>query len=183
MIEEKDIDVEALRKTLSQINAQFATVGLKFYFVQDISSNLSGAELVLASKDNVLIETLPAGKLGLPSEARPVYNYSDESGIALKLLHPTVLILTKMKRWAVNYNSTRPKTVLKTESDESDLHWLVHWLAANGLTIDFDNYAGKTKEELLRIVRLYKSESAHKYGVNFQDTLRMAIKPNDWVLL
>ena len=47
---------------------------------------MSGSELVFASRGNVLIETLKAGSLGLPSVAEPVYKIQHESGFSTSLL-------------------------------------------------------------------------------------------------
>ncbi|KAJ7063672.1 hypothetical protein C8F01DRAFT_984949, partial [Mycena amicta] len=148
---------------------------------EEIHGDLSGDELVRASKHNVLIETLQAGTLGLPSVAGPVYDYRQESGSVLRLLHPGVLILTKMNRWAQNCDSTRPQTVKKNLSDAQDLRWLVHWLADREMTINFDGYAGKPKEELLRFVRLFRAKFAE--DAHFCDTLSRVLTPNDWDLL
>ncbi|KAJ7180719.1 hypothetical protein C8R46DRAFT_985749, partial [Mycena filopes] len=185
LVEIKDTNLLELRQKLSEFSKQFASsADLKFYFVQEIRgdlSGLSGDELVRASKDNVMIETLQTGTLGLPTVAGPVYDYLDESGAVLSVLHPGVLILTKIKRWARSCDSTRPQTAQKNASDARDLRWLVHWLADHETTIDFDGYAGKTKEELLQFVRLYRSKLAE--DTLFCDTLSRAIKPNDWDLL
>ncbi|KAJ7222314.1 hypothetical protein GGX14DRAFT_352512, partial [Mycena pura] len=118
---------------------------------KETNPDLSGEGLVRASRDNVLIETLQTGTLGLPSVAGPLY-------AVLNVLHPRVLILTKMKRWSQNCNSTHPRTMMKNASDARDLRWLVLWLATNDMTIDFEGYAGKTKEELLQFVRLYRAK-------------------------
>jgi len=143
--------------------------------------DLHGDELVRASKHNVLIETLPAGTLGLPSVAGPVYKVDYESRISIEILHPGILILTKMKRWHFNRDSTRPKTVLKNISDRRDLDYLVAWLVDNEMTIEFELYQGKTKDYLLNFVRSYR-EQVGRDEVLMQ-ALKSAMKPLDWDLL
>ena len=98
----------------------------------------------------------------------------------IEILHPSILILTKMKRWYHNLESTRPATVRKNISDRRDLDFLVLWLANNGMTIEFELYEGKPKEELLKFVRKYRE----KVGENeLMETLKIAMKPLDWDLL
>ncbi|GBE90122.1 hypothetical protein SCP_1801460 [Sparassis crispa] len=74
---------------------------------------------------------------------------------AITILHPSILILTKFKRWSVSHMSTRPKTVRKTASDRDDINFLIAWLAERNISIQFELYQGKTKVELLRMVRQF----------------------------
>lgn len=57
-----------LRPQVSKIDKHFAQLGLKYYFVPMLVDGLEGEQLVLANRENVLVETLPTGSLGLPSE-------------------------------------------------------------------------------------------------------------------
>ncbi|KAF9068491.1 hypothetical protein BDP27DRAFT_1327126 [Rhodocollybia butyracea] len=171
-----------IRQQLSTLNQQFAEAGLKFYFVKELSGSLTGEQLVRANKGNVMIETLQAGQLGLPKTAGPIYELRVESGPVFNLLHPGVLILTKMNRWSVNRESTRPKTIRKQRSDTNDLRWLVIWLAAEQFTIDFDNYKGKTREQLLGLVSVYR-ETMCAEDKELMEALKKAMKPADWILL
>lgn len=90
-------------------------------------------------------------------------------------------MLTKMKRWYHNRESTRPKTVAKSHSDKRDLDYLVAWLAEKDMTIEFEKYEGKEKEELLKYVRCYLRMFS-KDEILMAD-LVMAVKPDDWRLL
>ncbi|KDQ11380.1 hypothetical protein BOTBODRAFT_35458 [Botryobasidium botryosum FD-172 SS1] len=181
LIQIRDKDVQQLRKLLAEHSKHFAELGLKLFYVKELQGDLTGDQLVRASKGNTMIETLQAGTLGLPSVAGPVYEYQAESGIVLELLHPGVLILTKMKRWWVNRDSTRPKTVAKRLSDQRDLRYLVRWLTDNGMTIEFEQYQGKSKEELMQYVRTLRDVFSE--DTDFVQTLRQAVKPADWDLL
>ncbi|KAF9443049.1 hypothetical protein P691DRAFT_713773 [Macrolepiota fuliginosa MF-IS2] len=171
----------ALRSYLQELSNQFASAGIKLYFVKESLGELSGDKLVRASKDNVLIETLSAGTLGLPSIAGPVYKVEYESGMSIEILHPGILILTKMKRWYHNLESTRPKTVRKNDSDRRDLDFIVFWLADNQMTIEFELYEGKTKDELLKFVRTYREKAGEDEPLT--EALKTVVKPVDWDLL
>ncbi|KAH8099763.1 hypothetical protein BXZ70DRAFT_216473 [Cristinia sonorae] len=175
------MDLMEIRETLLELNKHFAVAGFKFYFVKEPRDDLTGDRLVFASKDNVLIETLKAGTLGLPSVAGPIYVLQHSSGVALKILHPGVLILTKMKRWAATKDSDRPKTVTKTRSDKRDLDYLVFWLVQHEMTIEFELYLGKRKEELLAYVRTYRD--CIPEGSELLEALQTAVKSDDWKLL
>ncbi len=98
-----------------------------------------------------------------------------------EILHPGVLLLTKIKRWYHNRDSTYPKTIAKQLSDKRDLDFIVAWLAVNNMTIEFEKYEGKSKEELLQFVRYYREQvEADKQTI---DNLQKAMKPGDWALL
>lgn len=95
LIETTAQSISALRERLIDLDS-FAKSGLKLYFVQRLPANLdddtSGTVENSRSAGNVLIETLAAGTLGLPSVAGPVYT---DPKYHLKILHPSVLPLTK----------------------------------------------------------------------------------------
>ncbi|KAF8802084.1 hypothetical protein BYT27DRAFT_7261206 [Phlegmacium glaucopus] len=160
---------------------QFAEAALKFYYIPEQIGDLRNEELLYASKDNVLIETLPSGMLGLPITAEPVYDILTESGQSIRILHPSVLILTKLKRWSCNYDSTRPKTVLKNKSDQKDISYLLNWLADKEMTVAFEDYKGKTKDDLLVYVRNYRDK--FRDDVELIEVLKSVMKPDDWKAL
>lgn len=96
----------------------------------------------------------------------------------IQILHPSVLILTKLKRWAMNCDSTRPKTVQKSDSDKFDLDFMIFWLHDKELLIDFDSYIGKTKPALLSYVGKYREH----YGADelLMEALRSILQVEDW---
>ena len=144
-----------------------------------MKDDLTGDELVRASKDNVLIETLQAGMLGLPKVVEPKYSVENEAtGVVIEILHPGVLFLTKLKRWYVSRESDFPKTVLKVASDRSDLEYLVYWLAEHGMTIEFEKYEGKTKEQLHVYVKTFKEVCGENEAL--MGALQRAMKVEDW---
>ncbi|KAI0781992.1 hypothetical protein C8Q75DRAFT_789278 [Abortiporus biennis] len=176
---EGDDAIPDLRQTLSELNEKFTTAGIKFYYVQEPGQpGLSGSELVKASKNNILIETLKAGRIGLPIVAEPIYLVQHESGVSIQILHPSVLILTKLKRWFHSHSSTRPKTILKVKSDQRDIDYMIYWLAQEGMRIRFDLYEGKSRQELLIFVETYKKK--FEENETLMATLRSILEPEDW---
>ncbi|PPQ71407.1 hypothetical protein CVT25_012753 [Psilocybe cyanescens] len=173
LIETQNLDINTLRKKLTELNRQFASSGIKLFYVKEPIGDLRNDDLVRASKDNVVIETLPAGTMGLPLAAEPVYDIEHESGQYIKILHPSILILTKMKRWSHYHDSDRPKT--------ADIELLLNWLAASEMFIEFEQYQGKCKPDLLGIVRVFRNKFIA--DVELMDTLQMVIKPDDWEAL
>ncbi|KAJ2921368.1 hypothetical protein H1R20_g15729, partial [Candolleomyces eurysporus] len=184
------------------MDERFALAGIKLYFVHEPSDDLKGEDLVCASRDNVLIETLKAGTLGLPLVPKPTYPVKHPSGVcepvfldpsiqghlltimpnllyvALAILHPPILLLTKMKRWYFNYESTRPKTISKTSSDKGDLDFLIFWLFENDMKINFDLYKGKEKPELLKFVRAYRDNI--RDHMELMEALQGVLHEEDW---
>ncbi|KZT11951.1 uncharacterized protein LAESUDRAFT_746734 [Laetiporus sulphureus 93-53] len=155
------MDVRRLREQISTADRQFAEVGIKFYFIQDPGPDAKDGDLVRSSKTSVAIEMLPAGSWGLPVAVEPIYTATTEDGqMQLPILHPSVLILTKLKRWSMNCDSTGPKTKVKCVSDEQDLAFMIGWLLDHNLYIDFHNYRGKDKPQLLQYVRKYRDKVA-----------------------
>ncbi|KAF5560219.1 hypothetical protein FNAPI_4387 [Fusarium napiforme] len=144
-----DIDVEVamdhakptelrfcLVQLLREADQRFMISDLKLFFVPN------GQDL------RVPIETLARGMLGLPrrfSILRPVES--------VPILHPGVLILTKMKRSCQYIGSTRPQSVVKFNSDVRDIVYLLHWLQDHGKKIDFINYDAASPETLYDAVR------------------------------
>lgn len=89
LVETKNITISDLRNQILKLDSRFATEALKFYFVKlgrfltEISRYTLGFNAwmmlqessigVKDSRNNVLIETMPAGMLGLPSSTGPTY--------------------------------------------------------------------------------------------------------------
>lgn len=74
---------------------------------------------------------------------------------ALNILHPSVLILTRLQRWSVTRRTPWRETVTKIETDKRDIDFLIHWLAEHSLVIAFDLYKGHEKSDFLLVVRHY----------------------------
>lgn len=103
--------------------------------------------------------------------------FLDGHFIAIRILHPAILILTKFKRWSVSHTSTRPLTIRKVASDRNDIQFLIVWLAERGICIQFELYRGKTKPELLTMVRRFQDKYAEQ--TELMDHLR-SVMPDDW---
>ncbi|KAH1418957.1 hypothetical protein KXX32_008943 [Aspergillus fumigatus] len=81
----------------------------------------------------------------------------------IPIVAPSVLVLTKIKRWSTLAESTRPQSIKKADSDIDDIEVLLKWLARNQFHIDFEGYLAKPKEELLSGVRkLYQLHAAFR---------------------
>ncbi|KAI0636216.1 hypothetical protein C8Q77DRAFT_1053092 [Trametes polyzona] len=159
-----------------ELDVRFADVDrLKFYFVtEDAGGQLAREERVRACQNNVHIDTLPAGKLGLPASIPSTFRAGDTD---IRILHPSILILTKLKRWSAMHTSTRPQTLRKVASDRSDIQYIITWLADRRERIRFHEYPGKTKLELLGMVRKYHDKFVD--DVEQMDKLR-SIMSEEW---
>lgn len=174
-------NLRTLREKMAEIDKRFTDTVLKFYFVEDLDAfsedseaqssddtinescprKRTGVELLSRSKSNVLIETLSAGTLGLPDSVDLVYNIPStaaSANLTLPILHPSILIFSKLQRWCLSLESTRPKTLRKAITDSQDIDYLIGWLIRNGMLIAFDDYEAKKvpKEKLVRHVRMYR---------------------------
>ncbi|KAM0206382.1 hypothetical protein ACHAQI_008298 [Fusarium lateritium] len=95
------------------------------------------------------IETLARGTLNLPRRLT-VIRPGDGS---LPILHPSVLILTKIKRASQYIGSTRPHSQFKYNADVRDIVHLLYWLRAYNQRIDFGGYDAAAPERLYEGVR------------------------------
>ena len=75
------------------------------------------------------------------------------------------------------HTSIRPKTIRKVASDRADIKFMIEWLAESGERIRFDEYLGKTKLELLTMIRPYHDKYAE--DVDHMDNLR-SVMPDEW---
>ncbi|KAK1226286.1 hypothetical protein PQX77_010759 [Marasmius sp. AFHP31] len=184
----KDLSISDAREMVMRKDPSFVKddAGIHFYKVDseeykelvpnDPAKGIDAHYLLRHASNNVLIETLPVGQLGLPLVAGPLLE-NDISG--LSILHPKVLILTKLKRWCTLHESTRPKTRLKAQSDRHDINFLVELLVENKLHIAFDEYTGKPREQLLKYVRIYWAQLKLEENHDGIEALRKILKPDD----
>ncbi|KAI0663740.1 hypothetical protein C8Q70DRAFT_376124 [Cubamyces menziesii] len=149
-------DLSGLHEKLKERDVRFTGVMFKLYYVtqefDESAAHEQSEDLVLRSRDNVLVETLRTGTMGLPVTITTTYSVAE---VGVRLLHPSILILTKLKRWSTSYTSTRLKTMRKVASDNNDIRFMIGWLSENDEQIWFDEYQGKTKPELLVMLRTY----------------------------
>lgn len=75
----------------------------------------------------------------------------------------------------------RPKTVAKNAVDAEDIRYMIRWLAENDLKIEFDQYAGKTRDELVPLVREFRNKFADDESL--MAALRAALGRGDWDLV
>jgi hypothetical protein len=81
----------------------------------------------------------------------------------------------------MNVESTRPKTIQKNAVDAEDIRYMIRWLAENDLKIEFGQYAGKTKDELIPLVREFRNKFADDESL--MAALMAALAEGDWDLL
>ncbi|KAG4269312.1 hypothetical protein FPRO04_14762, partial [Fusarium proliferatum] len=89
---------------------------------------------------------------------------------SIPILHPSVLVLTKLKRSSQYIGSTRPQSVVKLYSDVRDIVYLLHWLQDHYMKIDFINYDSATPERLYDAVRNMR---AHWVSMGENDQVKM----------
>ncbi|KAG9224473.1 hypothetical protein CCMSSC00406_0007666 [Pleurotus cornucopiae] len=146
-----------IRQKLVEVDPRFANMGLFKLYCQIPDPDAPAPQP--EARAHVLIETLATGNLGLPTAPEPTLQFSTQDlPIELPVLHPSVLILTKLKRWTNIFASSRPKSRKKAASDLVDITFLVQWLIQEELRIDFDLYQlseGKERSVLLDYVRMY----------------------------
>ncbi|KAM0319420.1 hypothetical protein ACHAPQ_010366 [Fusarium lateritium] len=147
--ETADIDVEVavnhsdeLRGHIVQIlrnaDSRFVVENHRLYFVPHA-----------LGEPRIPIETLARGSLNLPRNLS-IMRPGDGS---VPILEPGVLILTKIKRASQFIGSTRPKSMMKFNSDLRDILHLLRWLQAHNQKLDFDKYDASAPERLYDGVR------------------------------
>ncbi|KKZ61833.1 hypothetical protein EMCG_03622 [[Emmonsia] crescens] len=70
-------------------------------------------------------------------------------GGEVSILHPSVLLLTKVHRWMFIAESTRPASLAKAGTDFRDIITLLNWMRDHNLTIEFSGFYETRKEKLL----------------------------------
>ncbi|KAK7036752.1 hypothetical protein VNI00_011418 [Paramarasmius palmivorus] len=177
----ENLTILALREAVKEKDKLFVDHGLHLYKIDpeehsNLEVNPDVRSLLQHGQNNVLVETLPTGQLGLPLVAGPLL---ETSLSGLPVLHPKVLILTKLKRWSAIQDSTRPKTMLKARSDLEDVKFLVNFLAEKQEHVAFDEYAGKPREALLKHVGVLWEHFVLHEDTDSLETLQKVLKPDD----
>ncbi|KAF5551292.1 hypothetical protein FMEXI_3410 [Fusarium mexicanum] len=169
-----DIDVEVamddvkpneLRPRLLQLlqDQRFIVSNLKLFFVPDHWDL------------RVPVETLARGTLGLPRR----FSILRPGDGSIPILHPSVLILTKMKRSCQYIGSTRPQSVVKFNSDVRDIIYLLIWLQDHGMKIDFINYDAVSPERLYDSVRKMRAHWSCKGEITTVQMLDDVLEESD----
>ncbi|KAI0329296.1 hypothetical protein GY45DRAFT_1253202, partial [Cubamyces sp. BRFM 1775] len=111
---------------------------------------------------------------GLPVAVTSTYRVRE---LRIELLHPAILVLAKLERWFANHASTSRQAKRKATSDRHDIRFLIFWLSENGESIRFHEYHGKTKPEVLAMVRQYHN----KYAGDVEQMVKLrAVMLDDW---
>ncbi|WEW61207.1 hypothetical protein PRK78_006697 [Emydomyces testavorans] len=139
-----------------------------------------------ASPDvEIIVELLQGGAnmpLKLPDarnvpliQVNPSEVGEDRLNCEVPLIHPAVLVLTKIKRWMYIAESTRPASIKKAINDEHDIEALLKWLQERNVKIEFSWYPEKPKGELLPGLQLLLQR-----GPSFHDLLKRTLHPEDF---
>ncbi|KAF7424002.1 hypothetical protein PC9H_009302 [Pleurotus ostreatus] len=117
-------EMKHIRQKLIEVDPHFANIGVFKLYCQILDPDAPAPQS--EARAHVLIETLATGNLGLPTAPEPTLQFSTQDlPIELPVLHPSVLILTKLKRWTNIFASSRPKSRKKAASDLVDITFLV----------------------------------------------------------
>ncbi|KIL67782.1 hypothetical protein M378DRAFT_9060 [Amanita muscaria Koide BX008] len=182
-LRDDQVDMMTLRDRLAQMDSHFATTPLNFYFTCDpVDPQQDVLQQIAQRTHNVLIETLRTGSLGLPETPEPLF-IVEIMKLSLPILHPSILILTKLKRWCQTHTSTRPLTRRKAMSDRQDIEYLILWMSNRSMTIDFEQYQGKSKDTLLALVRELRDVIHSEDHTEMLGALRNVVTNDDWHLL
>lgn len=98
----------------------------------------------------------------------------------LPALNPTVLILTKLRRWANILTSTYPPSIRKAKSDLADILFLIEWQAARKVTIAFQAYKAEHPERLYQAVKTLAIYLEEKGMVEPWALLKKVVTAEDW---
>ena len=94
-------------------------------------------------------------------------------------MEPGVLVLTKIKRYATLYESTRPQSRAKVETDIQDITYLLKWLEQHHGQINFANYESPQPERLYDVVRQVVCAWKRDGRNNFLQLLGSVLKQED----
>lgn len=97
----------------------------------------------------------------------------------LPILHPSVLVLTKLKRWANIQDSTHPTTKAKALTDIQDIKFLVNWLFRRDLTINVSSYHSAKPERLYQALKVYHEHLQENGPMERLDEFRKVVGPDD----
>ena len=68
--------------------------------------------------------------------------------------------------------------MLKAASDKADIRFIICWLADQSMHIWFDRYHGKSRIELLTLIRFYYNMFSD--DAELMEQLTSVVQPNDW---
>ncbi|KAG9228109.1 hypothetical protein BJ875DRAFT_538377 [Amylocarpus encephaloides] len=126
--------IDRIRPLLLQEDYRFSIEHLKLYFTRDDDQRC-----------RISVETLGIGTLGLPCRLSVIHLGATGN---IPILHPGVLVLTKIKRYATLSESTRPKSQAKASTDIKDITYLLGWLEEHHEQVNFADYESPQPERL-----------------------------------
>ncbi|KAK9552809.1 hypothetical protein V6Z79_006234 [Aspergillus fumigatus] len=167
---------QSLDEAAKETTTALARANIRHGFIGGYAVSLIGGTRMTSDID-IIVDADPSDARSLLLQAHSGFRLSQnnkliftgaEEDVVIELLRvpivaPSVLVLTKIKRWSTLAESTRPQSIKKADSDIDDIEVLLKWLARNQFHIDFEGYLAKPKEELLSGVRkLYQMHAAFR---------------------
>lgn len=84
--------------------------------------------------------------------------------IKVPVLHPSVLVCLKIRRWRHIAESARPQSIVKAHSDARDIMFLLIWLSKSGQYVSFRGMDEQRKATLLQAFQLFAEKRLDSKG-------------------
>lgn len=98
---------------------------------------------------------------------------------SVPILHPSVLVLTKIKRCVHFIGSSRPLSMSKFRTDIDDIKFLLEWLVKEGQHIDFDDYQAANVDRLYTATKDLVAYWRQKGKSDLVELMEAVLKPAD----
>lgn len=98
----------------------------------------------------------------------------------LCILHPSILVFTKLSPWSQFSLSTHPKSMRKSLIDRADIIFMFAYLKVNSLKIEFEKYTGKPKPVLFRLLVTFYTRLVEDDETGVLNNLKAAMYPESW---
>lgn len=95
-------------------------------------------------------------------------------------MHPSILILTKIKRWANILTSTYPPLMHKAKTDFEDILFLLSWQADRNLTISMQLYKAQHPDRPYRALYTLAVYLRDKRMLEPWALLKKVVTAEDW---
>lgn len=95
-------------------------------------------------------------------------------------MHPSILVLTKLKRWANISTSTYPPSMRKARTDFEDILFLLRWQADRNLTISVQLYKAQHPDRLYQALNTLAVYVKDKRMLEPWALLKKVVTAEDW---
>jgi hypothetical protein len=97
---------------------------------------------------------------------------------SVPVMHPSMLICLKVRRWMHIAESTRPASRQKATTDAQDITFLLEWLASSGVLVSFWSKEEKPKSSLLSGFKLFV-----QLHPETKEQVKTVLDPEDYKML